>query len=80
MRTLDPNSSRLFLSPRTDQGWDLFLSGKVGRTYSVQSRAIRGDTIWHDEYTLSLTNNSVRLPVFEKNDAGRLYRGVLPNR
>ncbi len=75
-RAVDPNSSRLFLAPRLDSGWDLFLSGRAGGKYTIQSRGL-GDAIWRDAYTVIATNGTARLPEFLKQDSGRLYRGVL---
>jgi hypothetical protein len=76
-RALDPNTPRLFLSSRPGGGWDLYLSGKAGASYRLESRVFQGDTTWHNDYTLTLTNGSAKLPIFQKNDAGRFYRGAL---
>jgi hypothetical protein len=59
-----------------DQSWNLFITGKSGGTYKIQSRAITADANWQDEYTGTATNNMLKVPAFQKNDSGRLYRGL----
>jgi hypothetical protein len=76
LRALDPNSPRLLLMRGADQSWNLFITGKSGGTYKIQSRSLTGDATWHDEYTGAATSNTLKVPTFQRNDSGRIYRGI----
>jgi hypothetical protein len=79
-RSTNPNGSRLMLTASSGQGWDLFINGQLGGTYTIQSRSLQGASTWRDELTVVLTNNTLRIPVFQKADSGRLYRSIQPTR